>query len=234
MTTRRQPASQAGREARSFRHAKADVRTNRRHRWSGFPPQAGVDWRIAGLIAPAAPAGLVEKELVQRLLCGPIDSEIPPGRPPRPAIQQTARSQLAKPVATQLSPRDAPIFCASLAVSILRYDSRHFCARAPQKNAQRNGTQKNGRGPSAISIAPGVGGAIPVYCEHRSWQAAKLAQESTAIGLSIRIAAGRLPPCSVGANTRCPPEVQSMSRSGSLDGSTPCFGPVIVHRNSLI
>jgi hypothetical protein len=32
---------------------------------------------MAGVIALAAPAGLVEKEVVQRLLCGPIDSEIP-------------------------------------------------------------------------------------------------------------------------------------------------------------
>jgi hypothetical protein len=160
MTTRRQQASQAGREARSFRHGKADVRTNRRHRWSGFPPQAGDDWRIAGLIAPAAPAGPVEKELVQRLLCGPLDSEIPPGRPPRPATRQTARSQLAKPVATQLSPRDAPIFCASLAVSILRYDSRHFCARAPQKNAQRNGKEaapkRTVAGPLRLASPPGL------------------------------------------------------------------------------
>jgi hypothetical protein len=42
---------------------KAYARTNRRHRWSGFRPQAG---GIAGLIALADPAGLVEKEVVQR------------------------------------------------------------------------------------------------------------------------------------------------------------------------
>jgi hypothetical protein len=35
MTTRR--ASQVEREARRFPYGKADLRTNRRHRWSGLP-----------------------------------------------------------------------------------------------------------------------------------------------------------------------------------------------------
>ena len=63
MTTRRQQASQVGRKARRLRYDKANARINRRHRWSGFRPQAG---GIAGLIALADPAGLVEKEVVQR------------------------------------------------------------------------------------------------------------------------------------------------------------------------
>ncbi len=140
MTTRRHRASQVGRRARSYRHGKAYVRTTRRHRWSGFPPQAG---GVAGLISLAAPAGLVEKEVVQRPLCGPTNHELPLGRPPRRATRQTARSQLTKPVTTRLSPRDAPIFCVSLTVSSVEHESRHFCARAMQKNAKRNGTSRN-------------------------------------------------------------------------------------------
>jgi hypothetical protein len=135
MTTPRQRASQVGRKARSYRHGKAYVRTNRRHRWSGFPRQAG---GIERLIALAAPAGIVEKEVVRRLLCGATNRELPLGRQPRRATRQTARSQLAKPATTRLSPRDAPIFCVSLTVSSVEHESRHFCARALQKSAQRN------------------------------------------------------------------------------------------------
>jgi hypothetical protein len=131
MTMPRQRASQVGRKARSCRHGK----DNRRHCWSGFRPQAG---GIAGLIALADPAGLVEKEVVQRPLCGPTNPELPLGRPPRRATRQTARSQLTKPATTRLSPRDAPIFCVSSTVSSVEHESRHFCARAMQKNAQRN------------------------------------------------------------------------------------------------
>ena len=138
MTTPRQRASQVGRKARSCRHGKAYARTNRRHRWSGFRPQAG---GIAGLIALADPAGLVEKEVVQRPLCGPTNHELPLGRPPRRATRQTARSQLTKPATTRLSPRDAPIFCVALTVLTVEHESRHFCARASQKNAQRNGKE---------------------------------------------------------------------------------------------
>jgi hypothetical protein len=136
MTTPRQRASQVGRKARSCRHGKTYARTNRRHRWSGFRPQAG---GIAGLIALADPAGFVEREVVQRPLCGPTNHELPLGRPPRRATRQTARSQLTKPATTRLSPRDAPVFCVSLTVSSVEHESRHFCARAMQKNAQRNG-----------------------------------------------------------------------------------------------
>jgi len=67
-----------------------------------------------GLIALGDPAGLVEREVVQRLLCGLLDREIRLGRPPRPATRQTARSQLPKPATSRLSPRDAPNFFASL------------------------------------------------------------------------------------------------------------------------
>ena len=142
MTTRRQRASQVGRKARSYRHGKAYVRTNRRHRWSGFPPQAGEG--IAGLIALAAPAGLVEKEVVQRLLCGATNRELPLGRPPRRATRQTARSQLAKPATTRLSPRDAPIFCVSLTVSSVEHELRHFCARAIAKKCAKK-RQRSGK-----------------------------------------------------------------------------------------
>ncbi len=143
MTTPRQRASQVGRKARSCRHGKAYARTNRRHRWSGFPLQAEGDDRRAFRvpIALVDPEGLVEKEVVQRLLCGLINREIPLGRPSRRATRKTVRSQLAKPVATGLSPRDAPIFCVSLTVLTVEHKSRHFCARALQKNAQRNGKE---------------------------------------------------------------------------------------------
>lgn len=105
---------------------------------------------MAGVIALAAPAGLVEKEVIQRLLCGPIDREIPLWRPPRPATRQTARSQLAKPVTTRLSPRDAPqLFCVSLTILSVGHESRHFCARASQKNAQRNGKEADTKEPAA-------------------------------------------------------------------------------------
>ena len=138
-TTRRHRASQVGKKARSYRRGKAIVSTN--------PDIAGRDvllrrGGIAGLIALAAPAGLVEKEVVQRLLCGQINREIPLERRPRRATRQTARSQLAKPVTTGLSPRDAPVFCVSLTVSTVEHESRHFCARALQKNAQRNGKEQ--------------------------------------------------------------------------------------------
>ena len=63
-----------------------------------------------GLIALGDPAGLVEKEVVQRLLRGLLDRAIGLERPPRPATRQTARSQ----VTSRLSPRDAPNFFASL------------------------------------------------------------------------------------------------------------------------
>ena len=94
-------------------------------------------------IALVDPEGLVEKEVVQRLLCGLINREIPLGRPPRRATRKTVRSQLAKPVTTGLSPRDAPIFCVSLTVSSVEHESRHFCARAMQRMRKETAKKRN-------------------------------------------------------------------------------------------
>ena len=142
MTTPRQRASQVARKARSYRHGKAYVRINPRQRWSGFPPQAG---GIAGLIALAAPAGLVEKEAVQRLLCGATNRELPLGRPPRRATRQTARSQSARPETTRLSPRDAPIFCVSLTVEVWDMNRgisvRVHCKRMRKETAKKRNTK---------------------------------------------------------------------------------------------
>jgi len=133
MTTPRQRASQVGRKARSCRHGKAYAGTNRRHRWSGLRPQAG---GTAGLISLADPAGLVEKEVVQRPLCGPTNHELPLGRPPRRATRQTARSRSAKPVTTRLSPRDVPFTFDDVQSCYLL---RQFCACALRNTAHRIG-----------------------------------------------------------------------------------------------
>ena len=64
MTTPRQRASQVGRKARSCRHGKAYVRTNRLNAGRDFLSGQRATGALSGAIALVAPAGFVEKDVV--------------------------------------------------------------------------------------------------------------------------------------------------------------------------